>query len=268
MALVAVDYLSKLLFLEPMPNEKADTLSRTYQHMFKLVGFPFRLLLDRGSNFRSAQFQDLCLCMNVKRSLTTVYHPECDGSTERMNKTLTDCLPTTIAETGLPWDDLCNTVVQACNSTVHGAHGKMPYRVFFGKDPNLPSKSPLSFMVSPYTDDKINEQTMTLKEGWKAANEALKRGQVKQKEYYDRTAKDHSFVIGDFALWRDKSRARTKLGKLTSKFAGPFEIVKIREPNAMLHTKTREEFVMHLNMLSAVTKELKESGQTVESTRK
>ncbi len=139
--------------------------------------------------------------------------------------------------------------------------------MFFGKDPNLPSESLLSFMVSPYTDDKINEQTMTLKEGWKAANEALKRGQVKQKEYYDRMAKDHSFVVGDFALWRDKSRARTKLGKLASKFASPFEIVKIREPNAVLHTKSGEEFVVHLNMLSAVTKELKESGQTVESTR-
>ncbi len=108
---------------------------------------------------------------------------------------------TAIAETGLPWDELCDTVVQAYNSTVHSAHGKTPYRVFFGKDPNLPSESLLSFLVSPYADDAINEQTLTLKEGWKATNLALRRGQGKQKEYYNRTAKDHNFVIGDFALW-------------------------------------------------------------------
>ncbi len=58
------------------------------------------------------------------------------------------------------------------------------------------------------------------------------------------------------------------MGKLASKFAGPFEIVKIREPNAVLQTKQGEEFVVHLNMLSAMTKELKESKETVESTRK
>ncbi len=61
---------------------------------------------------------------------------------------------------------------------------------------------------------------------------------------------------------------KSKLGKLANKFAGPFEIVNIREPNAVLHTKQGEEFVVHLNVLLAITKELKESKQTVESTRK
>ncbi len=55
---------------------------------------------------------------------------------------------------------------------------------------------------------------------------------------------------------------------MAKKFTGPFEIINIREPNAILCTKSGEEFVVHINKLSAITKELKESGQVVESTRK
>ncbi len=94
-------------------------------------------------------------------------------------------MATAIAETGLPWDAHYDTVVQAYNSTIHSAHSRMPHSVFIGRDPNLASESPLSFMVSPYCDDRINEQMLMLKEGWKAANLALRRGQAKQKEYYD-----------------------------------------------------------------------------------
>ncbi len=69
-------------------------------------------------------------------------------------------------------------------------------------------------------------------------------------------------------LWRDKSSAHSKLGKLAKKFLGPFEIINMREPNAVLLTRTGEKFVVHVNMLSPVTKELKESGQLIESTCK
>ncbi len=123
-------------------------------------------------------------------------------------------------------------------------------------------------MVSKYSDDLLNEQTDRLKRGWEAANRALAADQKRRKEYYDKTAKPCSFSVGDFVLWRDKSRAQSKLGKLAKKFAGPFEIINIREPNAIFHSKSGEEFVVHVNKLSAITNELKESGQIVESTRK
>ncbi len=267
-ALVAVDYLSKFVFMEPMPNEKADTLARTYQKMFKYFGYPYRLLSDRGSNFRSAQFQDLCLRMNTKRSFTTIYHPQSDGETERANRSVMNCISCGITETGLPWDEVCDTTVMAYNSTVHSAHGKMPAEVLFGRTPNLPSESPLSYMVSLYSDDLTNDQTDRLKKGWEAINKTLVQDQKKRKEYYDKTAKPCEFTVGDFVLWRDKGSAHSKLGKLAKKFAGPFEIINMREPNAVLLTRTGEEFVVHVNMLSPVTKELKESGQVIESTRK
>ncbi len=141
-ALLAVDYLSKFVFLESMPNEKADTLARTYQKMFKYFGYPYRLLSDRGSNFRSAQFQDLCLRMNTKRSFTTIYHLQSHGETECTNRSMMNQISCGISETGLPWDEVCDTTVLAYNSTIHSAHGKMPAEVLFGRAPNLPNRKP------------------------------------------------------------------------------------------------------------------------------
>ncbi len=130
-ALVAVDYLTKMVWVEPMKNEKAVTLSRAYQRMFQTVGYPKRLLSDQGSNFRSAQFQDLCLRMNVQRNLTTQYHPQGDGATEKANRTIINRLAMAITETQWHWVVFCPSMVLAMNSASHAFHGKVPYELFF-----------------------------------------------------------------------------------------------------------------------------------------
>ncbi len=62
---------------------------------------------------------------------------------------------------------------------------------------------------------------------------------AEKEEYYNQTSKENLFSIGDFALWRDKGTSKigqalrpwpftqSKLGKLTNKFSGPFEIIKM-----------------------------------------
>ncbi len=49
-ALVAVDYLSRLLWFEPMQREDAITLSETFARMFKNTGFPMTVITDQGMN--------------------------------------------------------------------------------------------------------------------------------------------------------------------------------------------------------------------------
>ncbi len=57
-ALVAIDLLTKFMFIAPMIDEKTKNLAYAYRGMFQYTSFPKVLLSDNGPNFRSAQFQD------------------------------------------------------------------------------------------------------------------------------------------------------------------------------------------------------------------
>ncbi len=137
--LIAVSYLSKVLFVEAMRDETAKSLSLAYQAMFKLTGYPCQLLSDQGSNFQLQQFQDLCLHMNMKRNLTTSFRPQSDGETERHNRTLITQLSTAILETGYEWDELLSSTCLAFNTMQHSTTQKCPHELVYNQPPSLPA---------------------------------------------------------------------------------------------------------------------------------
>ncbi|MCP3685854.1 MAG: transposase family protein, partial [bacterium] len=64
-ALVAVDYLSKLMWFEPMRYEDAVTLSRAFATMFKITGCPRTIVTDQGTNMVSKLFKDFCSRLGI-----------------------------------------------------------------------------------------------------------------------------------------------------------------------------------------------------------
>ncbi len=75
-ALVGIDLNSKFLFFKLMPDETAVTLAQMFVDMFSECGLPRAVLSDRGSNLRSAHFNDLCGRLGVSHNYTTTYHPQ------------------------------------------------------------------------------------------------------------------------------------------------------------------------------------------------
>ncbi|MCP4602203.1 MAG: transposase family protein, partial [Proteobacteria bacterium] len=117
-ALVGIDLNSKFLFFKPMPDETAATLAQTFVDMFSECGLPRAVLSDRGTNLRSAHFNDLCGRLGVSHNYTTTYHPQ-GNPMEHANKTVLDRLSTAILASHLPWDKVCSSMVHAYNATVH-----------------------------------------------------------------------------------------------------------------------------------------------------
>ena len=54
-------------------------------HIFRLHGPPDSIAPDRGPRFAAAFWQRLCNCLGIGRRLSTAFHPESDGQTERLN---------------------------------------------------------------------------------------------------------------------------------------------------------------------------------------
>jgi len=74
-----------------------------YDGFFADFGLPRQLHSDLGKYFESKLFYELCLLAGVNKSHTTAFHPQSDGQTKRMNRTLLQMLKTTTDDNPATW---------------------------------------------------------------------------------------------------------------------------------------------------------------------
>lgn len=84
--LVVVDRFSKMSHYIPVSSMTAQATARAfYFNVFRLHGLPNTIVSDRGTQFVSHFWLALCDILGVKATLSTAFHPETDGQTERTN---------------------------------------------------------------------------------------------------------------------------------------------------------------------------------------
>ena len=87
---VVVDRLSKATILAPCNKTiTADETAQLYiEHMWRRTGLPKQVISDRGPQFASKVMQEIWERLGVKSSLSTAFHLQTDGETERVNQEL------------------------------------------------------------------------------------------------------------------------------------------------------------------------------------
>ena len=110
-------------------------------HWVAKRGCPCNMIMDRDTKFTSAYWRDLMEALGITAMLTTAYHQQSDGQTERQIATLADQLRVALIDT-LNTDDewhRCLHVAQfATNNTVRVATGVTPFQAELGRHPNMP----------------------------------------------------------------------------------------------------------------------------------
>jgi len=76
--LVVIDRLTKMIQIIP-----TTTNATSKNNIWKLHGVPRKIISDRGPQFASKFMGELCNCLGIKRAMSTAYHPQTDGQTER-----------------------------------------------------------------------------------------------------------------------------------------------------------------------------------------
>ncbi len=233
--LVLTCLFSKFLIVIPMPNQKAETVAwAIIEHVLPHEGLPAHFLSDRGVQFTSEIMKALCDIFQIERLFTTTCHPQGDGQTERANRSLIGMLSKSCAQYPQDWDRLVPFIVQGYNATVHSSSKHVPFYLLHFRQPRIPSGSVLNAVPSlAQLDFDRMQDTLPLevKRAWDLVRGELVRAKAQQKEYYDKSAKDHSFVVGDKVMVRDDVSVR---GKLTLPYRGPWEIVELTPTNAVV----------------------------------
>lgn len=85
--MVITDRLLKSVTLGAMTSMAAEDCANQFiNYHFRFHGFPSALASDRGSNWVGDLWIYLCKGVGIEQRLSTAFHPETDGSTERMNQ--------------------------------------------------------------------------------------------------------------------------------------------------------------------------------------
>ena len=70
-------------------NKTIDALGTAQifiDHVWKQFGLPDIIISDRGPQFTSRGFQEMCKLLKINHRMSTAYHPQTDGETERVNQ--------------------------------------------------------------------------------------------------------------------------------------------------------------------------------------
>lgn len=229
-----VDRLTKMAHLIPCTSDcdAVDTANLFIQNVFKLHGIPGSLVTDRGTQFISAFFSTLTSILGVQQLMSTAYHAQTDGQTERTNRIMEDCLRHFVSANQDNWDMLLPMVEFAINNAVQESTRETPFFLNYGMHP----QSPFSIQLPVFHSESpsAHQFAQTLDTALQHARKCLNAAQQRQKAYADKHRSDVKFSVGQYVLLSSKNINLKHSGsrKLLPLWLGPYQIVQQINPVA------------------------------------
>ncbi|GKA64642.1 putative reverse transcriptase domain-containing protein [Tanacetum coccineum] len=196
---VIVDRLTQSTYFLPMKeNESMEKLTRQYlKEVVTRHGVPVSIISDRDGRFASQFWQSLQKALGTQLDMSTAYHPQTDGQSERTIQTLEDMLHACVINFGKGWDRHLPLVEFLYNSSYHTAYW-------------------------PRDCAETTEKIIQIKKRIQVARD-------RQKSYADRRRKPLEFQVGDMVMlkvspWKGVIRFG-KRGKLNPCYFGPLKVL-------------------------------------------
>ena len=137
--LVVIDHFTHYVQAFMTKNHTARTMARVlYNNYFSVFGFPQRLMSDQGTEFCGKVIVAMCSLLGVEKIRTTPYHPQTNGSAERVHQTLQHMIGKLDPEKRKKWLAHIGSIIIAYNSTRSLVTGYSLYYLMFGRRPQLP----------------------------------------------------------------------------------------------------------------------------------
>ena len=255
--LVLIDRLSKMLKLRACRQSiTASGTGKLLLEMMLDVGrLPSSIVSDRDVRFTAAAWGQLWRGLKTELKMSTAYHPQTDGQTERMNRTMQTVLRA-YAEKREDWEEWLPFVAAAYNSTQQESTKRTPFELNF---PDARSIDPLQWAMQESSDDSRGvsvEAERTLKEMqtiWDETRANLVLEQAKQKKYADRQRREVKYKAGD-SVWLSTRNLPTYRGKLQDKWIGPFVVTEVMSAGTSVRLDLQGQLgkthpVFHVNLL-------------------
>jgi hypothetical protein len=224
--LVVVDRYSKMARYIPtvVTLDASELLDILTEEVFLRYGFPSGIVTDRGSLFTSSFWSEVCYVARIKRRLSTAFHPQTDGQTERQNQTLEQYLRMFCNDEQDNWATILSMAEFAYNNAHQSSIKMSPFYAVYGYQPFM------RFQLMDYsrteTVPNARERIERLHQAREELETRWETAKAQQAKYYNKRHSPMTFNIGDLVLLSTKNlRQRRPSKKLSHRFIGPFRVL-------------------------------------------
>ncbi|GJY18560.1 putative reverse transcriptase domain-containing protein [Tanacetum coccineum] len=194
-------------------------------HSFCRHGVPVSIISDRDPRFASRFWRSLQKSLETNLDMSTAYHHETDGQSERTIQTLEDMLRACVIDFGSGWDKHLPLAEFSYNNSYHASIKAAPFEALYGRKCRSPvcwSEVGDAQLTGPEMIRETTEMIVQIKNRLLAARS-------RQKSYADVRRKPLEFEVGDKVMlkvspWKGVVRFG-KRGKLSPRYIGPFKIL-------------------------------------------
>ncbi|KAI7940067.1 hypothetical protein MJO28_013719 [Puccinia striiformis f. sp. tritici] len=223
--LVVIDHLSKASHFIPCKESmtSAELAKLFRREIFRLHGFPDRIISDRGPTFTSKFWLAFMKSLNIKAATSTAYHPQTDGQTERMNQVLEDYLRHFVNYHQTDWAERLDLAEFSLNNMHSSSSGVSPFFFVHGFHPRF------NTLTTPSGTSSVDKVVKDLQEIQEKAQLSIIAAKEKQAYYYDQHRRPTpTYQPGDLVmLTRKFIQTRRPNSKLDYRHLGPFSVIKM-----------------------------------------
>ena len=224
---VFLDRLTKMLHLVPTTTKvTAEGYARLFfDNVWKLHGLPRSIVSDRDTRFTSTFWKALWGMLGCELRMSTAFHPQTDGVTERDIRTVQETLRAYVSERQDDWDLRLAQAEYVYNNGVHAATQFTPFYLNYGVHPEHPAA--IIVDATRARAEGANRFSERVHRDILAAKVHLEQARLRMRIQADRRRREKEFAVGDRVLLRTKNIELMHSGpskKLQAQFVGPFRI--------------------------------------------
>ncbi|GKE00431.1 putative reverse transcriptase domain-containing protein [Tanacetum coccineum] len=226
-------------------------------------GIPVSIICDHDGRFTSNFWRSFQKALGTDLSMSTAYHPETNGQSERTIQTLEDMLLACVIDFGKGWVKHLPLAEFSYNNSYHASIKAAPYEALYGQKFRSPvcwAKVGEAQLIGPEMIQETTEKIILIKQRIQAA-------QDRQKSYADLNRKLMEFIVGDRVML--KVSYRLELPQELSKVHHTFHVSNLKkcytdEPLVMplegIHVDDKLQFVEEpIEIMEREIKRLKRS---------
>jgi hypothetical protein len=225
---VVVDRLTKYahFFATKHPYTAQTIAQLLFDNVVKLHGLSQTVVTDRDPIFLSKFWQGLFKLYEVKLAMSSAYHPQTDGQTERVNKCLEMYLRCVIHDSPKQWKKWLPLAELWYNSSFHSSLGCSPFKALYAYEPNLALAPSIQSDVLPAVADMVHHREIHIQ----SLKQHLARAQNKMKTQADKKRTQLDFAVGAQVLLKLQPYVQSLVAnrpypKLAFKYYGPYEVL-------------------------------------------
>ncbi|GJU63993.1 putative reverse transcriptase domain-containing protein [Tanacetum coccineum] len=204
-----------------------ETLTRLYIKEIVLQhGVPISIISDRDSHFTSRFWQSMQSALGTQLDMSTTYHPETDGQSEKTIQTLKDMLRASVIDFGKGWEKHLPLVEFSYNNSYHASIKATPFEALYGRKCRTPvcwAKVGDVQLTGPEIIYETTEKIVQIRQRLQVARD-------RQRSYANVRRKPLEFQVRDRVMLKVSPRKGVirfkKQGKLNPRYIGPFKILK------------------------------------------